>query len=101
MGLLVVAADEGVEALDTMDEALGEQEIQGAVDGGGLAATGQAAQAVQQGVGADRLGGLQDEAEDVAADGGEADAAAGTGRLGTGQAGGQGWSWLGLSGAIG
>ncbi len=96
VGFLVVAADEGVEALHSVDQALGEQEIEGTVDGGGLAAAGEGAKAVQQGVGADGLVGLEDEAQNVAPDGGEADAAAGAAGLGAREAGGKGRGRLGL-----
>ncbi len=52
---LLVAADERVQALDTVDEALGEQEIQRAIDSGRLALAAAILQPVQQSIGADRL----------------------------------------------
>ncbi len=83
---VAVAADEGVEALDAVNQALGDEKIEGTVDGGRLAAAVARAQAVQQGVGTDGLAGFKDEAKHVAADVGELGAAAGAELLGPGKA---------------
>ena len=51
----MTATDEGVHALDAVDEPVLDQEIEGAVDGGRRRAQVLVAQLVEQRVGADRL----------------------------------------------
>ena len=63
----VVAADEGVEAFDTVDQAVFEQKFQGAVDGGRCGTGTVGAQLVQQRVGAHRLPGAQHQFQHLAA----------------------------------
>lgn len=93
-----VAGHEGVEALYAVDKALGEQEIERAVDGGGLAAAGLGAQAIEQGVGAQRFVGLEDKGEHIAAGLGEFGAAASAGEARAVQARGEACWWCGVFG---
>lgn len=67
VGVLVETTDEGGQALHAVDDALGEQEVEGAVYGRRRGAAAVGAKAVEQLVGADRGLGLQDQAEDEAA----------------------------------
>ena len=79
------AADEGVQAVDAMDEAVAHQKIQGAVDGRRSDAVALGAEGGQNVVGADRPMADPDDFEDAAADGGQAGMGIGADALGAGQ----------------
>ena len=79
-----LAGDEGVEAFDAVDEAVLEEEVERAVDGGGHGVVADGLEAVEHGVGADGALALEHDAEHVAADVGQfaAGRRAGCGGLG-------------------
>ena len=70
------AADEGVAGFDAVDEALRDEELEGAVDGRRLRADAGLAQGIEDLIGADRLVAAPDELEHAASNLGQVGAAA-------------------------